>query len=152
MKNKISFLQLMTIGVTVLFFLLSIVFSVVVFNGHPDNLWKNSVYLSLTMVYLIEILLISNGINGVQLLNKVKKQELKTPEALTKLSRIAKNSLLIAVFSVGFLPMFYNFAQGDDAPGVMAIGLIIVFFTVAVYSVVSVLESLLKQEMICKKA
>lgn len=151
MKNKINLLRIVLGLATLAFVLIGFASTMIVLHGHPKIMWENAVYVSLIMAYLIIILAINTAINGFGLLTNIDRNELISANSLIKLHRITRNLMLITIFSVGFLPMFYNFTQQSDAPGVMGIGFFIFGLALGFYSLFQVLEGLMKNKMESKK-
>ncbi|GKQ43328.1 hypothetical protein RD055328_12510 [Companilactobacillus sp. RD055328] len=147
MRKRVNLLKIVVILATLGFFIMGAVFTMIVVLGNPDIMWKNSVYLTLVMVYLIDILALSTGITLYKLLNLINHGQLVSEDSLTKMKRISTNLLFITIFSIGILPMFYNFAQESDAPGVMGLGFLMFGIALTVYSISWVLEGLLRSNL-----
>ncbi|MCS5464277.1 DUF2975 domain-containing protein [Enterococcus lactis] len=64
--------------------------------------------------------------------------------------KIERTILIIGFAFFGLLPKFLKVADLDDAPGLMLVGIAVVFIPFAVYTLTSVLENLLEHAILLK--
>lgn len=79
---------------------------------------------------------------ALKLLNYIDTTRAFSTLSLVALKRIRSCALVISIFYAAVLPLLYIRVQEEDAPGLFAIGLIIVFASVVVATFVSVLQKL----------
>lgn len=60
------------------------------------------------------------------------------------LKNIKNCAIIISILFVPGMPFFYLIARGEDAPGIMVIGLIIIFASIVIAVFAAVLQKLLK--------
>jgi len=79
-----------------------------------------------------------------KLLNYIEKKEAFSNLSVNALSIIKKCAFVISGFYTAGLPILYLIAQLDDAPGVILIGLIIIFASVVIGIFAALLQEILK--------
>lgn len=152
MRRKIFFLNIIIVITVLVFVLFGSLFTTQVLTSvNKDLFYENGIYLSLVIVWLIEILIMYIAFNLERLLKQLVNGRLFSDYALMIFKKIKFAILTIGIVSIGFMPMFYNFADSDDAPGVILFGLGIVFIPFAVYIFCEVLESILKSAIEIKQ-
>ncbi|WP_240544593.1 DUF2975 domain-containing protein [Exiguobacterium algae] len=88
---------------------------------------------------------------AIRLLGLIDRDEAFSYASVRSLRFIKYCALCITVVYIATLPFFYQFAERDDAPGFMVIGLILVFasFVIAVFA--ELLQKLLKRAIDLKQ-
>ncbi|MCM2982950.1 MULTISPECIES: DUF2975 domain-containing protein [Niallia] len=80
-----------------------------------------------------------------KLLNYIDKNEAFSELSVNALKKIKNCAISIsAIFVVG-LPLFYLLAERDDAPGIILIGLVLIFASMVIAVFAAVLQKLLKE-------
>ncbi|MDO1604774.1 hypothetical protein Q2T76_01740 [Lactobacillus sp. YT155] len=148
MKKRVNLLKIVIILTMIFFLLVTGLFTFLVITAkHKAELSGHGILLSMVVLYLIDILVANSVINGFGLLKLVREDQLITVTAGNKLTKITRNSLVILLFSFGFLPMFYSFAQLSDAPGLMIIGCLFICIFFAIFSVSWFFDGLLQKSI-----
>lgn len=152
MRRKILFLNIIIIVTILVFILFGGLFTTQVLTSENKELFfKNGIYLSLVVVWLIEILIGYIAFNLEKLLKQIANEKLFSDYALMIFRKIKFTILTIGIVSIGFMSMFFHFADNDDAPGVVLLGLGIVFIPFAIFVFCEVLESILKSAIKIKQ-
>ena len=76
-----------------------------------------------------------------KLLGLIDKKMAFTSQSVAALKKIKRSAIIIAVLFITYMPLILNVAQIEDAPGVAAIGVIIIFMS----SVIAVFTGLLQK-------
>ncbi|AJG74450.1 DUF2975 domain-containing protein [Bacillus cereus] len=79
-----------------------------------------------------------------KLLNYIDKNNAFSELSVKALKNIKYNALAISVLYVLGMPLFYLVAERDDAPGIIVIGMIIIFASMVIAVFAAVLQRLLK--------
>ncbi len=80
-----------------------------------------------------------------KLLNYIDDRNKAFSELSVKALKIIKNcALTISILYVAGMPLFYLIAEADDAPGIILIGMVIIFASMVVAVFAAVLQKLLK--------
>ncbi|WP_078381975.1 DUF2975 domain-containing protein [Sutcliffiella halmapala] len=112
------------------------------------DLYPDKAYLK----YLVFILLYGSAIpfyfalyQAVKLLSYIDKNKAFSELSVKALKNIKKCAVIISIFYVVGMPLFYLIAERDDAPGVIIIGLVIIFASLVIAVFAAVLERLLQE-------
>lgn len=85
-----------------------------------------------------------------KLLSYIDRNEAFSELSITALKRIKYCAVSISVFFVLGLPLFYLVAEADDAPGIIVIGLILIFASMVIAVFAAVLQKLLQHAIAIK--
>ncbi|MFB5196035.1 hypothetical protein COJ96_15305 [Bacillus sp. AFS073361] len=80
-----------------------------------------------------------------KLLRHIDKNEAFSELSVNALKKIKQCAITISILHVLVLPLFYLFADKDDAPGVIFVGLIVPFASLVIAVFAAVLQKLLKE-------
>ncbi|AYV66673.1 MULTISPECIES: DUF2975 domain-containing protein [Niallia] len=80
-----------------------------------------------------------------KLLNYIDKNEAFSELSVNALKKIKNCALSISAIFVLGLPLFYLLAERDDAPGIILIGLVLIFASMVIAVFAAVLQKLLKE-------
>ncbi|GGE51660.1 putative membrane protein YoaS [Pullulanibacillus camelliae] len=80
-----------------------------------------------------------------KLLSFIDKNKAFSDLSVRALKHIKICATIICIWYIAALPLFYGFADKDDAPGVIIIGLIIIFASMVIAVFAAVLQKLLKE-------
>lgn len=80
-----------------------------------------------------------------KLLRYIDKNEAFSQLSVNALKRIKQYAITISFLHLLVLPLFYLFADADDAPGVIFVGLIVPFASMVIAVFAAVLQKLLKE-------
>jgi hypothetical protein len=80
-----------------------------------------------------------------KLLNYIDKNNAFSELSVRVLKNIKYCAIIISCIFVLGMPLFYLFAEKDDAPGVILVGMVLVFASMVIAVFAAVLERLLKQ-------
>ncbi|MGM9902581.1 MAG: DUF2975 domain-containing protein [Enterococcus sp.] len=151
MKLNLFFLKSIVYGVALVFalvgFLLYIQLST---NKSPLNFnWQTilflvAIYLGLLFGIIISFLMI-------KLLTNISLNQTFSSSTQHVLSRIRQFIGLIAISSLAILPKFLQVADADDAPGLMLLGLSIVFLPFAGLMLMNIIIQILEEAVRLKK-
>ena len=86
----------------------------------------------------------------LRLLKQIEENQAFSNQSLDILKKIERTILIIGFAFFGLLPKFLKVADLDDAPGLMLVGIAVVFIPFAVYTLTSVLENLLEHAILLK--
>jgi predicted lysophospholipase L1 biosynthesis ABC-type transport system permease subunit len=81
---------------------------------------------------------------ALKLLNLIDKNKAFSELSIRALKTIKKSATTIGFLYIACVPYLYIIAEGDDAPGVFAIGLVIIFASIVVAVLAAVLQKLLQ--------
>lgn len=87
---------------------------------------------------------------AIQLLNYMDKQYAFSQRSVQALKKINYCALAIAFLHLLVLPLFYVFAEIDDAPGVILVGLVVPFASLTIAVFAAVLQKLLEEAISIK--
>ena len=79
------------------------------------------------------------------LLTYIDRNEAFSEQSVSALTKIKQCALAISALYVLGLPLFYLLAERDDAPGIILIGLVLIFASMVIAVFAAVLEKLLRQ-------
>lgn len=79
------------------------------------------------------------------LLSYIDRNDAFSELSVTALMRIKQCALAISALWVLGMPLFYLFAERDDAPGVILVGMVVIFASMVIAVFAAVLEKLLRQ-------
>jgi Protein of unknown function (DUF2975) len=82
---------------------------------------------------------------ALQLLNYIDASKAFSDLSVRALKKIKYCALIISILYVFGLPMFYLLAERDDAPGLIVIGLVMIFAALVIAVFAAVLETLLAE-------
>lgn len=104
------------------------------------------------MKYLVSIIFYASAIpfyialyQAFKLLRYIDKNEAFSQVSVNALRNIKYCAVTISSLHVLVLPLFYLFAEKDDAPGVIFVGLIVPFASLVIAVFAAVLQKLLKE-------
>lgn len=80
-----------------------------------------------------------------KLLNYIDKSEAFSEVSVTALKKIKFSAITISGLYVVGMPLFYLMAERDDAPGIILIGLILIFASMVIAVFAAVLQRLLQE-------
>lgn len=80
-----------------------------------------------------------------KLLNYIDKNEAFSELSVNALKKIKNCAISISAIFVLGLPLFYLLAERDDAPGIILIGLVLIFASMVIAVFAAVLQKLLKE-------
>jgi len=85
-----------------------------------------------------------------KLLNYIEKNKAFSELSVRVLKNIKYCAIIISSLFVVGLPIFYLIAEKDDAPGIIVIGLVLIFASMVIAVFAAVLQSLLKEAIAIK--
>lgn len=106
----------------------------------PDY-WLYPVFIGL---YLSAIPFLFALYQALRLLSYIDKNKAFSALSVTALKKIKSCAIVISILYAACAPFLYFLAQFDDAPGILAIGLIIVFGSLVIAVFAAVLQKLLQ--------
>lgn len=138
MKLKTLFLKasLSLLAVIVLFFNIFL-FPNMIRGGFENYLFVFGMYASALLFYFVVY-------QAFAILRQIDKNAAFSEKTLTAVGRIKIATFAMGLSYIAFLPQIYRFADEDDAPGLVLIGMGIVLFPFIVSVFVAVLEKLLE--------
>ena len=102
--------------------------------------------------YLVSIVLYASAIpfyfalyQAFKLLRYIDKNKAFSQISVKALKKIKHCAIIISILHVLVLPLFYLFAEKDDAPGVIFVGLVVPFASMVIAVFAAVLQKLLKE-------
>ncbi|MCH1627702.1 DUF2975 domain-containing protein [Fredinandcohnia quinoae] len=102
--------------------------------------------------YLVSIVFYASAIpfyfalyQAFKLLRYIDKNEAFSQISVTALMKIKYSAIIISCLHVLALPLFYVFAELDDAPGVIFVGLVVPFASMVIAVFAAVLQKLLQE-------
>lgn len=87
---------------------------------------------------------------SLQLLGNIDKNKAFSDLSVLALKKIKYCGITIGVLYVVGMPLFYLLADKDDAPGIIVIGMVIIFASLVIAVFAGVLEKLLKEAIAIK--
>ncbi|WP_066295464.1 DUF2975 domain-containing protein [Bacillus sp. FJAT-29937] len=101
--------------------------------------------------YLVSIVFYASAIpfyfalyQAFKLLRYIDKSEAFSELSVNALKKINRCAITISILHLLVLPLFYLFAEVDDAPGVIFVGLVVPFASMVIAVFAAVLQKLLK--------
>ncbi len=101
--------------------------------------------------YLVSIIFYASAIpfyfalyQAFKLLRYIDKSEAFSELSVNALKKINRCAITISILHLLVLPLFYLFAEVDDAPGVIFVGLVVPFASMVIAVFAAVLQKLLK--------
>lgn len=139
-------LAVFVIGAPVLAFCISMV-PVIVRNVGAGMLsgWDLVNLGILTIIYLTAIPFYMALFQTFKLLGYIDKSKAFSELSVKALMKIKKYAMIISGLYVVGLPLFYMFAEFDDAPGVVIVGMMLVFTPLVIAVFAAVLQRLLQE-------
>lgn len=110
---------------------------------HPE--WEYWLYLVLTGVYATAVAFFIALYQTFKLLNYIDKNNAFSQISVRALRNIKNCAITIGVLYVAGLPLFYCMAEVDDAPGIIVIGMVIIFASMVIAVFAAVLQRLLQE-------
>lgn len=80
----------------------------------------------------------------LKLLSYIDKNIAFSERSVTSLKNIKSCAFIISFLYVIIMPLLYLWAEADDAPGLIVIGLVIIFASIVIAVFASILQKLLK--------
>lgn len=108
-------------------------------------------YLILIVMYAAAIPFYFALYQAFKLLSYIDKNKAFSSISVTALKNIKYCAIVISTLYVVGLPLFYLLAERDDAPGIIVLGMVIIFASMVIAFFAAVLQKLL-QEAICIKS
>ncbi|MCZ8520808.1 MULTISPECIES: DUF2975 domain-containing protein [Paenibacillus] len=106
------------------------------------------------MKYLVSIIFYASAVpfyfalyQAFQLLSYIDQNKAFSELSVTALKKIKYCALTISGLHLLVLPMFYYFAEIDDAPGVIFVGLVVPFASLVIATFAGVLQRLLQESI-----
>lgn len=110
---------------------------------YPDNAYMK--YLVLMDLYAAAIPFYFALYQAFKLLSYIDKNKAFSDLSVKALKTIKYCAITISVLYVAGMPLFYLVAEIDDAPGVIVIGLVIIFASMVIAVFAAVLQKLLQE-------
>ena len=110
---------------------------------NPD--YTSILYPIVSGVYVTAIPYFLALFQAFKLLTYIDKNEAFSDLSVRALKKIKYCAFAISTVYVLIMPFFYNLADKDDAPGVLVIGLVIIFASLVIAFFAAVLQRLLKE-------
>lgn len=151
MKLKTLFLKFITLGICAVFILFGVLLYIQISTSEKGFHYDWQTNLLLAVIYLTLVLGLVIAYFLFKLLKNVELNKAFSKESLTVLKKIKNTILIIFIAFFGILPKFLKVADLDDAPGLMLVGIAIVFIPFAIYTLISVVENLLENAIMLKK-
>jgi hypothetical protein len=107
--------------------------------------WDYVILGILTIMYLSAIPFYGALYQAFKLLSYIDKNKAFSELSVRALKKIKNCAIIIIGLYVVALPLFYIFAELDDAPGVVIIGMLLVFAPMVIAVFAAVLQRLLKE-------
>lgn len=82
---------------------------------------------------------------AIKLLSYIDRNEAFSELSVTALKKIKYCAVILSVFYLTGMPFFYLIAEADDAPGIIVIGLVIIFASAVIAVFAAVLQRLLQE-------
>ena len=86
-----------------------------------------------------------------KLLNFIDKNQAFSDLSVRALKKIKYCAITISILFVAGMPLFYLMAERDDAPGIILIGMVIIFASSVIATFAAVLQKLLKEAVDIKE-
>lgn len=151
MKSHSLFLKTTTIGVCIVFGLFGLLFGTQLVTSESANPldWQTTLLITVIFATLLSGIVIGSII--FKLLTNVSKDQTFSDHSHRLVSYIRKVMIFLSISSFGILPKFYQMADADDAPGLMLLGLSLVFLPFAGLVLMNVLIKILEEAIRLKK-
>lgn len=145
------FLRLAIIGVgSVVAGLCALIFPAFWQVGNEYPSFATAVYIVLTTIYVTAIPYYLGLFKAWSILNLIDSGKAFTFQAVKKLAFVSQCAASISVLYILSLPAFYVWADLDDAPGLMVIGLVFSAVPMVVAVCIAVLKRLLFEAIVIK--
>ncbi|MGD6830976.1 DUF2975 domain-containing protein [Sutcliffiella halmapala] len=146
MKRETIFLKLVVVlmGLPVLALCIFVLPEIARFFAELNPTLDFLQYPFLIGLYITAIVFFAALYQTLMLLSYIDKNEAFSEVSVSALKKIKYCAIIIGSFYVVFMPLIYLMAEVDDAPGMILIGMVIIFgcMVIAVFS--AVLQKLLK--------
>jgi hypothetical protein len=109
-----------------------------------DHYPAYTLYSVIIGMYITAIPFFAALYQAFRLLSYMDQNEAFSERSVNALRIIKSCAFIISLLYVAILPFFYLMAEDDDAPGIIVIGLVIVFASVVIAVFAAVLQKLLK--------
>lgn len=106
--------------------------------------WRNLLYGILAIMYISAIPFFAALFQAFKLLNYIDHNSAFSEMAVKALRTIRNCAIAIMLLYTAGMPLFYFAAEIDDAPGIILIGMIIIFGSIVIAVFAAVLQKLLK--------
>ncbi|MED1018093.1 DUF2975 domain-containing protein [Bacillus atrophaeus] len=110
---------------------------------YPDIAYIN--YLVLINLYASAIPFYFALYQAFKLLSYIDKNKAFSELSVKSLKNIKYSAITISILFVVGMPLFYLMAEKDDAPGIILIGLVVIFASMVIAVFAAVLQKLLKE-------
>ncbi len=117
-------------------------------DEYPD--YTYAVYVVLATLYITTIPYYLGLFNAWRLLTLIDTGKAFTLRAVTTLRTVARCAAVISVLYAVSLPFFYIWADNDDAPGLVVIGIVLTGVPMVVAVCIAVLQRLLYEAIMIK--
>jgi hypothetical protein len=111
-------------------------------EGGPK--WAYGLYGILVIMYLSAIPFFTALFQAFKLLNYIDQNKAFSEIAVKALRKIRNCAIAIVILYTVGMPLFYFLAEVDDAPGIILIGMVIIFASTVIAVFAAVLQKLLK--------
>jgi len=138
MKDKYILFLRITLILIAMPVLILCVFWVPTVMGYLPNIVVVILYLT-ALIYFYALF------NASNILTRIDKKDVFSNISLNLLTKIKHSAIAISVLYVIALPFLYPIAEVDDAPGLLAFPLIIIFASIVISVFAAVLEKLLAE-------
>ncbi|MGG5338921.1 hypothetical protein IGJ48_001616 [Enterococcus pernyi] len=146
MKNHSRFLKTTTIGICVIFGLFGLLLGTQLLSKESNAPldWQTT---------LLSLVIFTTLLSGIifKLLTIISKDQTISDHSHRLVSYIRKVMIFLSLSTFGILPKFYQMADADDAPGLMLLGLALVFLPFAGLVLMNVLIKILEEAIRLKK-
>ncbi|MBO0462854.1 DUF2975 domain-containing protein [Enterococcus sp. DIV1298c] len=151
MKSHSLFLKTTTIGVCAVFVLFGLLFATQLLTSERTRPfdWQTALFIAVIYITLFSGILIGGII--FKLLTNISTDQTFSDDSHHLVSYIRKVMIFLSISSFGILPKFYLLADADDAPGLMLLGLALVFLPFAGLVLMNVLIKILEEAIRLKK-
>lgn len=109
---------------------------------YPDHVYLK--YLVYVDLYAAAIPFYFALYQSFKLLDYIDKNKAFSELSITALKKIKYSAITISILFVLGMPLFYMIAEMDDAPGIILIGMVLIFATLVIAVFAAVLQKLLK--------
>ncbi|MDO7877860.1 MAG: DUF2975 domain-containing protein [Enterococcus mundtii] len=151
MKNHSRFLKTTTIGICVVFGLFGLLLGTQLLTKESNAPldWQTTLLNLVIFTTLLSGIIIGGII--FKLLTIIFKDQTFSDHSHRLVSYIRKVMIFLSLSTFGILPKFYQMADADDAPGLMLLGLALVFLSFAGLVLMNVLIKILEEAIRLKK-
>lgn len=152
MKRETLFLKIVVLLLAVPVIASCIAMLPILFKDAADLEWELAYlrYPLLAIFYVSTIPYFMALFQAFRLLGYIDKDTAFSELSITALNRIKYCAATISVLYMLAMPMFYMIGEQDDAPGVIVIGLVLVFAPIVIAVFAAVLQKLLKNAIALK--